>query len=304
MKGGYHVKANKVKRIVALIIVIGLIAGTFITANLYRQPDDSDTVVATVNGEKITKEDLYNYLVKANGSEALDSLVIEKIIQLEAEKEDITVADDEIESEINEMVEQFGGEEAFNSALEYYGLSQEDLESDIKMNLYLEKLLTPVIEITEEEMETYFEENKDLFAQKEQVKASHILVEDEETALDIKEKLDNGEDFAELAKEYSTDESNKDSGGELGYFGRGEMVAEFEDKAFSMEIGEISEPVKTDYGYHIIKVEDKIEAKEANYEDSKEEIREAIFQQKFPTAYSTWIQEKLSEYDIQTFLNI
>ncbi|NLY67533.1 MAG: foldase [Tissierellia bacterium] len=292
------------KRIIALIIAIVLIASTIISVTLYMNRDNSNTVVATVNGEKITKEDLYNFLVKTNGEQALNVLIIEKIVRLEAEKENIEVTKDDIQAEMDKMIEEFGGEEAFNNALTFYGVTRADMEYDIEMNLYLERLLEPVIEITEDEMKNYFEENKDSFAQKEEVKARHILVEDEETAREVKEKIDKGGDFEELAKEYSTDTGTKDKGGDLGYFGKGKMVKEFEDAAFSLDIGEVSEPVKSEYGFHIIKVEDRKEAKEANYEESKEEIREKIFEQKYPEAYNNWIQKKLEEYDIETFLNV
>ncbi len=292
------------KRNIALIIAIVLIASTIISVTLYMNRDNSNTVVATVNGEKITKEDLYNFLVKTNGEQALNVLIIEKIVRLEAEKENIEVTKDDIQAEMDKMIEEFGGEEAFNNALTFYGVTRADMEYDIEMNLYLERLLEPVIEITEDEMKNYFEENKDSFAQKEEVKARHILVEDEETAREVKEKIDKGGDFEELAKEYSTDTGTKDKGGDLGYFGKGKMVKEFEDAAFSLDIGEVSEPVKSEYGFHIIKVEDRKEAKEANYEESKEEIREKIFEQKYPEAYNNWIQKKLEEYDIETFLNV
>jgi len=80
------------------------------------------------------------------------------------------------------------------------------------------------------------------------------------------------------------------------------MVASFEEAAFSLEIGEVSEPVKSDFGYHIIKVEDKKEAKEANYEESKEKIKDIILEDKLPEAYQNWYQEKLNEYEVTNYL--
>ncbi len=291
-------KANK--RIIAIIIVLVVIATTLIS--IFLNTNSGGNTVALVGNEKITKEQLYEALVEANGQQMLDMLIIKKIIQLEAKKHNVKVTKDEIQAELDKTIENFGGKETFESALQYYGLTEKNIREDIEINLYVNKLLRPEIEITEEDMKNYFEENKDSFKQEEQVKARHILVEDEETANEIKEKLDKGEDFEKLAKEYSTDTDTKEKGGDLGFFSKGEMVKEFEEIAFSLKVGEISEPVKTQYGYHIIKVEDRKEEKEANYEESKEEIKEILFEERLPEAYQNWIQEKMEEYKVQTFL--
>lgn len=259
----------------------------------------NNEIVGKVNDEEITKDELYEYLVKENGQQALETLITKKIIEIEADKENIEVSEEEIKDRMDEIINEYGGEETFQQVLESYGYSTEDIEEDIEMNIIIENLLEPQITITDEEMENYFEENKQFFEIEEQVKASHILVETEEEAKEIKGKLDANEDFTELAKEYSIDTSTRENGGSLGYFGRGYMVSEFEEAAFSLEIGEISEPIMSEYGYYIIKVEDKIEAKEANYEENKEDIREMLFQEKLPEAYSLWIQEKLNEYEIE-----
>ena len=131
---------------------------------------------------------------------------------------------------------------------------------------------------------------------------SIILVADEAKAKEVKAKLAAGGDFAALAKEYSTDESNKEQGGDLGFFSKGQMVPEFENAAFSMKIGDISEPVKTEFGYHIIKVTDKKEAKAATYEESKAQIKDIIMAEKLPTTFDTWMQGKYSEYKIENLL--
>ncbi|WP_232233681.1 peptidylprolyl isomerase [Bacillus sp. J33] len=276
------------------MLTIGAAAAIFFTI----QAD----AVATVNGEKISEDELHERLVAQYGQELLDTLITGKVIEQEVKKENIKVTQEEIDEEKAAYAESYGGEEALKQTLETSGLTMADFEEDIESYLATKKLLEPRIEITEEDMKAYFEENKDSFAQQEQVNASHILVEDEETAKEVIGKLNDGGDFAELAAEYSIDESNKDAGGDLGFFGKGDMAEEFEEIAFSLEPGKISDPVKTEYGYHVIKVVEKKEAKEAVYEDVKEEIQNRLLETEMQTEYTAWLEEKFEEYEIKNYL--
>ncbi|WP_226672219.1 peptidylprolyl isomerase [Rossellomorea aquimaris] len=291
---------TKKKQTITLWSVIGgvVLVGALLAVFGFSKDD----VVAKVGSESITKDDLYSTLVDQYGDGALDTLIAEKIVKLESEKKDLTVKDSEIDKELENIKGQYDSEDAFNEALASSGSNLDSVKENIKTYLLTEKLLKDRVSITDDQIKEYFDANKDSFAQEERVEASHILVDDEKTAEEVKKKLDDGGDFAELAKEYSTDTSNAESGGELGYFGKGEMVQEFDDKAFAMKKGEISEPVKTEFGYHIIKVTGKKEAKEAVLDDHKDEIKDILFDQALQTEYGTWLQEKKEDYEIENLL--
>jgi foldase protein PrsA len=289
------IKENK--KLVLIIAVLILAMGVFLSFALPK-----DKAVAKVDGAAISQDELYDVMVEQYGAATVEQLISDKIVDSEAKKEKVTITDEELNEEVDKLKESYGGEDVFNQMLESNNTTVDVLKEDLKNYLTIRKLLEPQIEITDEELQTYFEENKDSFGEAEQVKASHILVADEATANEIKQKLADGADFAELAKEYSTDEGTKENGGELGFFAKGTMVTEFDDVAFTLAVNEISDPVKTDYGYHIIKVEEKKEAKEANFDDSKAEIKETLIEQKLETEYSTWLEEKKQDYDIENSL--
>lgn len=283
---------------VALFVTILIVAAAVLIVALSL---NNGEVVAKIGEEEISKDQFYDRLVEMYGSQVLDSMITEKIVELEAKKAKISVTDENVQKELDKMIEQVGGEEMFNYQLAYSGYTMDQMKEELKNYLTIVKILEPKIEITDEEINSYFEENKDRFAQEEEVQASHILVDDEETANKVKKLLDDGGDFAALAKEYSKDGSAQ-SGGDLGYFTKGEMIQEFEDAAFSMEIGQVSEPVKSEYGYHIIKVTDKKEAQEATLENSKDEIKDILRNQKVNELYPTWITEMQEQYDIKNNL--
>lgn len=283
-----------------LFSFLGIITAGAIIAGVVYQVNRTDAV-ASVDGDKITKDQLYEVLMSQGGTDVLDSMIEQKVINKEAEKKSVTVSEKELNKELDALITSYGGEDTFNQALEASGIKEKEVKKDLETNLKAKKLVEDTIEISEDEMKSYFDENKDSFDQPEQVKASHILVKDEKTANEVKKKLSDGEKFADLAKEYSTDTASKEDGGNLGYFSKEDMVQEFSDAAFNLKADAISNPVKTEYGYHIIKVTDKKEAQDANYENSKDEIKQLLLENKFQSEYSTWLEETKKKYDIENF---
>ena len=248
--------------------------------------DDSETVVETSAGN-ITKEDFYEELKSRYGEEVLRELVTVKVLEDKYE-----VSDEMIAEEIETAKEQFG--ENFDMVLQQSGFQSEEEYADVLyLSLLQEQALAEDIEITDEEIEQRYDRSK------VEIDAQHILVPDEETANEVKEKLDDGEDFGELAAEYSTDGSAQDEGN-LGYFSAGSMVPEFEDAVYNMEVDEISDPVQSEYGFHIIKVNDIRDAEDVEeLEDVKEDIRRELQIAKMDMSQAaTKIESILQEADV------
>lgn len=229
---------------------------------------DSEIVVKTKSGD-ITKEEFYDALKERNGESVLQELVTFKILE---DKYD--VSDEEVEKQFNDLKEQVG--DNFDELLEMQGLTEEDVKNDIKRDLLQEAAFTEDIEVTDEEMETYYDRMKT------ELEAYHILVFDEDTAKEVKEKLDDGEDFADVAKEYSADQFTAESGGEVGTISAGSMPMEYEEVAYSIELDEISDPIETDDGIYIIKITDKHDVSDeiGSFEEEEETIRRAIISSK------------------------
>ena len=291
------------KRLFPLLAVSLLAIILTITTGCSKESKAStDETVATVGDEKITKDELYEVLVQSAGQEALTAMIDDKVVALELNKESVSISDKEVDAELAIYVENAGGQEAFDAALKQNTMTEKEFKTNIIDYLSIRKIIEPRIEITDEDIKAYFEENKDSFNKEEQVTASHILVADEATANKVAKKLADGEEFATLAKEFSTDTMSAENGGELGIFPRGKMVPEFEEVAFSMKVDAISDPVKTEHGYHIIHLTDKQAAKEAVFSESKELVKGLLLEEGVQAEYVNWLDEAKLDYKIENSL--
>lgn len=284
-------ESNRSNKYILLGIIVVLVLGVVGCSSKNKE------IVGQIGDEVITKDELYDLLVGQNGAQMVEMLISERLVNLEAKKRGIDITDEQIQAELGEMIEDVGGEAMFDQWLLYNAISKEEALDNIKTNIKIKELVIDRITISQDEIKEYFEANKDKLSQVEQIQASHILVKEKELSEEIQEKLQNGGDFSELAKEYSIDGSAQ-FGGDLGFFGKGAMVKEFEEAAFSLEIDEISEIVETEHGYHIILAVDKIEAKEATLAESKEKIEKIIVDQKMSAAYQEWYEETIKEYTV------
>jgi len=272
---------------------------------------DEPSYAAAVNGDAIGYEALENsysnwysyyqraginmadYLSGAQGRyaqlgllyQALESLIQQVIVAQEADRLGIRIADSAVQtrfdSEYQAFLDEYGvGEDDLATYLEQVGSSlseyKDGLRTSARLDLMTEAVQNAavgVIDPTEEELAAYYEANITAYDVAEQVEASHILVDSQEDALMLKGMLEAGEaTFGDLAAEYSEDAGTNSNGGELGWFGRGVMVSEFEDAAFSLEVGEISDPVETAYGWHLILAT----GHEAAYTPTLDEVRDEV----------------------------
>lgn len=156
------------------------------------------------------------------------------------------------------------------------------------------------ITVSEEEIKEYYENNKEKFQEAEQVRAKHILVDTEEEAKSIKAQIEGGLSFEEAAQNNSKCPSAS-NGGDLGFFTRGRMVPEFENAAFELNVGEVSAPVQTQFGFHLIKVEEKKEASVKAFEEVEQMIGGTVLQEKQASKYYELVEELKGKFNVQMY---
>jgi len=233
-------------------------------------------IVAVVNGEKISKEELVNWLLETRGKEVLREIISIKLFYQEAKRQKITVSKEEVNQRLEE-IKKLQGEDSFNSWQKSSGISLKILKGNIERELLINKMAQQKITVTEEEIKKYYQDNPNKFQQPEMVRIRRIIVEDKKEAQDIYKKLTKGEDFAVLAKECSQDIATKSRGGDLGYISPDTLLPQEEERVMILQKGEFSEPIESLFGHIILKLEDRQKAKKFTFQESKERIRELIY---------------------------
>lgn len=268
-----------------------------------KQENDPNKVLATVNGENVTQGEVDQIFSKYSNQidpsqvpvitrQLLDGLINQKLVMQFVKNNKLEVSKEDVDAEVNKMREEIksdpnNGGQTLEQVLESHGATVEDYKKSLGLDIAIERHLSK--DLDDKKLKEYFEQNKAVFDGSE-VKASHILVDTRQLKTDeertqAKEKINKalaeikgGKDFAEAAKQYSDCPSAK-NGGDLGFFKRkGKMVEQFAAAAFALKEGQVSEPVKTNFGYHIIKATEIKKGNDVKFDDIKQAVKQDIME--------------------------
>ncbi len=269
------------KKVLLYVLLLTFSTVAFLGCNQSKKAETDSPVLAKVGKSVITADDFVRQISrvpewarpqfknKEGKKQFLDELIKKELIYEQAQKMGL------------------------NRDKEYLD-AVEEFKKMTLVSLILKKEVEEKSMVDDAEVRKFYDENQDKFTIGTQVRASHILVDTEDQAKEISEKIKKGEDFASLAKALSKDKGSAVKGGDLGFFSRGRMVPEFEKALFSLKPGEVSSPVKTRFGFHIIKLVDIKEGEHASFEQSKDSIRKQLIMQKRKSLFDSYI-EKLKE---------
>jgi len=300
------------------------------------EKNPSEDKVAVVNGSVITREDFNREMSHAqeqiesmgktpNDSqlseikkEVLRSLINLELLYQASQENGIKVNEEAINEQLKKLKERFPSEAEFKDALSKKNTSETEVKSQIGRSMaiqqFIDKQFFQKITVTDKETKDYYDSRPHFFKEPEQVHASHILIKvepefDESQKLEarkklekIQQKLQEGGDFAALAKEFSECPSSE-KGGDLGYFRRGQMVKPFEDAAFALEPGKVSGIIETKFGYHLIKVIDKKPETTILYKDIKDKLEQYLKKEKVNNEIKLYIGKLREKAKVETFLN-
>lgn len=249
--------------------------------------------------------------------QALGQLLSAELLYQAAARQEVKDLEQQIEAKLAQGKARFGTQEEFVKAIKDLEMEEKDLREytrrDLLISRFVESEIVPKVKVTEEDARAFYTQNPDKFSRSESIKASHILIgvdsgaaPDEkkkaaEKAAKLRKELAGGADFATLAKSNSTCPSGQ-QGGDLGFFGKGQMVPAFETAAYSLKSGEISDVVETPFGYHIIKLTEKKPAETISFKEAQPRIEEYLKGQKVNSAVGEYLSEARKTAKIEILL--
>ena len=275
------------------------LATIFLAASLAACSGAGGGNVATVNGQAISKADFDNKLESSPAATStLQQMVREALIDQYAKQNNVTVSDDDIAQRENELKANFPNG-SWDEMLKARGLSETDVHNALREQIIIDRAVGKDVKVSDAQIKQYFDKNHAAFDKPEQLKARHILVADLATANKVEADLKNKKDFGDEAKQYSIDPGSKDKGGDLGMFRRGQMVPAFDKAAFSLPIGQISAPVKSPFGYHIIQVQERDPGSKATLASTHDRIADMLRQQQEAPLIQPFLTNLQSKANIQ-----
>lgn len=242
----------------------------------------------------------------------LDQLVNQELILQAARRRGLVATDAEVAEEVRQVTERLGGEEAFRAALAQRGLTMAEVRRILRLNLTVRKLRPAVtsVQVTEAEVRQAFERRRAEYDRPEQVRVSHILARAESPQREraalakirlVQARLQRGEAFADLARRFSDDPGSREAGGHLGFVSRGTLVPEFERAAFALPPGQVSEPVRSPFGYHLILVHERQPARRATYAEARAQVRARLIEERQEAAFRRWLEAERRQAAIRRF---
>jgi parvulin-like peptidyl-prolyl isomerase len=248
----------------------------------------------------------------------MDLMIEQELVKQAAEKEGISGDPAEVDKQIEELRKVFDTDEQLRMKLEGDGYTEASYRRHVERmaaaKAYLDRVRADAADVRDAEVERFYEENEDRLTLPEQVRVRHILLtwkpmgtQDDRAAIHkqmepILDRARAGEDFAALAREFSEDSATKGNGGDTGFFNRGTMVPAFERAAFSLEPGEVSDPVDTVFGVHIIKLEEREEPRLLPLDDVREQLRDYVREEKMEAAVDAKIDELSAAADVEVLI--
>lgn len=277
---------------------------------LREKASEDNEVIASVDGSTVTLseykaafEKLKSQLPKGDSLDPegvktlkmnlLNQLIEKKILMTESAKLGITVSEAEINDHINKIVGEYPDSDTFNSRMKEENIDIPSWKKEIEYQIMLDKLVRTVagsdVTVTPEEIKKYYDDHLDQYNYPTRVRALQIMLETKEQAQTILDEINAGADFSELANTYSIS-PDSEKGGDLGFFSEDEMPPSF-SVVFNMKPGELSEVVRSEYGFHLFKIIDRREAKMLSLEEARPEIEERLSRLKSEEKYGAWFEQ-------------